>query len=138
METRNRLDEPQMNEKQLRRHLKRSKSIKQKSIKSTTRSEHAQDPSKPDPRDLFNKCQLLEFEIAFDEFDILSMGYISVNLLPNLMRSLGCNPTVKELEEYIMKYATEGQTRMMLDDFFLIMYDELNKVDHTLEAYEVS
>jgi Ca2+-binding EF-hand superfamily protein len=135
MDTKDILDEPRMSEKQLLRRLRRTKSLRERqSVKVNTKETEI---DKIDPRGLFTREQLLEFEIAFDEYDTFSTGFIYSHQLVSLMRNLGLNPTSKELEAFIMKYAVEGQTKIYLDEFFLIVYDKLSQVDATQEAFEV-
>ncbi len=52
------------------------------------------------------------------------------------MRSLGQNPTEKELTELINKY-DDGSGKIDLEDFFILMYEKMHGIDIYLNTREV-
>lgn len=125
---------PTLSTKQIERITKRRISRKNKhesgTVKSKSREIRASEVLDPN--------QLIELELAFDEFDEDCDGVLSGTELGKLMRSLGQNPTEKELQDYVNKYDVTGDGKIELEDFYLLMYKKMNEVEITDYLREVS
>ena len=127
----------QMTAFQLKRHKQRTMSMKNRDSRRSKESRHSQKKDRPKGIDIFTVDQLVEYEIAFDEYDIDADGLISNQELAKLLRNLGMNPTEKEIEGYIRKYDLSETGKLDLEDFYLVMHECMCEIDVTGEVREV-
>jgi calmodulin len=65
--------------------------------------------------------QIEEFREAFSLFDIDGTGYIQTKELGTLLRSLGIHFTEEEMNEFILKYDSNGDNIIHFKDFLEIL-----------------
>ncbi|KAJ8309337.1 hypothetical protein KUTeg_014211 [Tegillarca granosa] len=70
-----------------------------------------------------------EFKEAFNIFDSNGGGTISHGELGTVMRSLGQNPTEKDLEEMIKEVDQDGNGEIDFEEFLLLMVKTMSKAD---------
>ncbi|OWF37197.1 Calmodulin [Mizuhopecten yessoensis] len=80
--------------------------------------------------------QVAEFKEAFDLFDKDGDGKVSAKELGTVMKSLGQNPTEKELVDMINEVDSDGNGTIEFEEFLNMMRVKMNCVDHQDELHQ--
>ncbi|CAE7602131.1 unnamed protein product [Symbiodinium microadriaticum] len=89
---------------------------------------------------VINEAQILEYKEAFSLFDKEGTGEISTTQLGTVMRSVGQNPSDKDLEDMVSEVDADGNGTIDFPEFLTMMTMANKKSDSDAElvaAYEV-
>ncbi|KAI3378374.1 hypothetical protein SNEBB_000138 [Seison nebaliae] len=86
--------------------------------------------------DQLTKEQIDEFREAFRLFDKDGDGTITIKELGVVMRSLGQNPTEKELQVMIAQVDADGNGSIDFTEFLMMIASKINQADYEEEMTE--
>ena len=84
--------------------------------------------------------KLAECKEVFELFDRDKDGSISIHELGNILRSLGVNPTLSELQLMINEVDTDGPGKIEFDEFYELFGKQLkesNTEEDYIEAFKI-
>ncbi|XWS53898.1 hypothetical protein CRYUN_Cryun10bG0039700 [Craigia yunnanensis] len=86
--------------------------------------------------DILSEEQIVEFKEAFCLFDKDGDGCITVEELATVIRSLGQNPTEKELQDMINEVDADGNGTIEFSEFLNLMAKKMKETDAEEELKE--
>lgn len=66
-----------------------------------------------------------EIKMLFEEVDVDNSKFIDKNELSQALMKVGINPTLQELDEYILKFDKDGDGKISYAEFLYIFQDKL-------------